>query len=264
MDVVNPLLFTRALSMPIFFSMREGKTTEKMRVAVAVRGGVVEHPKMRDQDDTRIRLADPDEFRPESGIDAFSCAYVDDCIAENRLLPNLRDYRLNEVSFYQDYDPFDVLTGRQTWGVLTKLAAADSGARSDSGEEVSDLEGEDLVFSGKPAASKLKVGRMPYTKRDQQDIVDWLVKHKEYNRLKGVDVWKLMENSKVGSTFTHSFSLLKRYQLIGGARRKNLAVPEGELPQANPAPHQYGLRTEAESRAQVQEGLGWRKCRLGW
>jgi hypothetical protein len=191
----NPLLFTRARSIPVFFSMSKGTKMLRLKNRVIVRGGVVEQVEMQDEDDTRIRLADPDLVGVGDERDVFDCKYVDDCIKRNALLENLRDYRRIEKSKFKEYNPFDVLCGKVTWSKLDKAEA-----EVDEGEPCSDLEDDGILDDGaKRTHSRMKSGKAPYTRKDQLTIVNYIVKEKTFNELKGNSLWKRMEVSRVCS-----------------------------------------------------------------
>ena len=81
-------------------------------------------------------------------------------------------------------DPLEVLLGLKTGTV--------GGVGQPEGERVSDIEEEEEV-----EASPLKTWRRPYTRREQQEIVDYLVKKRAYSIVKGNTIWQRMEVEQV-------------------------------------------------------------------
>ena len=85
------------------------------------------------------------------------------------------------VSEYEDYEPMDVLTGLRKWSQLTIKIV---------GEKVSDIEDE---FEPEEPARKQSLGRkMPYSRKEDKNILTWIVDTGAFTQLKGNEVWKNM------------------------------------------------------------------------
>ncbi len=122
--------------------------------------------------------------------DIYDVNYIFDCVEANDLLPNLSEYRLNEQSRFEEYNPCDILLGYVKWGELSRVGDQTGVACSD----FSDVEEAEEPVRRRPF---LKQGRMPYTRRDRRAILEFIVRKKLYNLLKGKNCWKNMEVHKV-------------------------------------------------------------------
>ena len=120
----------------------------------------------------------------------FDCRYVDNCVREGRILPNLLDYRLNKNTVYTDYDPVDVLLGHRAW---SELERRDEGIRV-SGDEFDMV---DIARENDNRYRCFKSGRYPYTTAEEREILQYLVDRRAYNLVGGNTIWKRMEQNKV-------------------------------------------------------------------
>ena len=149
-------------------------------------GGVLLRKQISSHKDHLIRLVTEGEQIISGQHDFFDANYVINCSARRSLLPDLTSYRVNRVSVYQAYNPVDVLTGKRKWDEILK---------ADCGEKVSDIEddvSEENMTLGKRKV-KLKGGRMPYCRREREEIVEWIVKNGVFKDLRGNRVWARME-----------------------------------------------------------------------
>ena len=128
--------------------------------------------------------------------DMFDYKYILDCVDKEELLPNLIDYRINShvPSVFEAYNPLDILQGSLKWSEVP---------RKPTGERISDIEdndevGAEMARSFEAEYRHHKAHRLPYCKKEQQEIVDWIVKYSAYKLLKGNFVWQRMEQVKVG------------------------------------------------------------------
>lgn len=145
-----------------------------MKQVVEERGGIViEHPTLAYRD-YMVRLLVRGEVSLRREQDMFDYKYVLDCVKENSILPNMLDYRINShlPSILQPYDPVDILLGYKRWKDIPEV----------EGEKVSDVEDDDFDNDrlGNDVASKhnvFKSVRFPYSKKNQQEIVNFLVKY---------------------------------------------------------------------------------------
>ena len=105
---------------PLLFGMKLCKAMKSVQSSIWEGGGSIEiSDEIPDSTGCRIELGDPEwkvtrianERHP-----VFSYQYISDCVKQNRLLANLRDYCLNgDCGLRVDYDPMEVLCGSKTW-----------------------------------------------------------------------------------------------------------------------------------------------------
>lgn len=150
-------------------------------------------PRMSDQVDSRIRLSEPGKLVLGHEADIFDCKFIKACVDAGHILPNLRDFRMNQPSFFEDYDPVDILMGRKKWSDLVRLSR--SGTESDDeGQSDSSLL---RILKEKRSARQEMRGRQIYTRQDQQAILDFIRKEKRYSSVKGRQLWVQMEAAEV-------------------------------------------------------------------
>ena len=118
--------------------------------------------------------------------------YVTDCIYENLVLPNLLDYRVTSLRPhpYENYEPLDILHGFSKWSDLVKRI---------DGERVSDIEdfeGEVEVLNS-TRDTHIKDFKVAYSRKNQEEIVKYLVKFSAYKVVKGRAIWEKLEALKV-------------------------------------------------------------------
>lgn len=53
--------------------------------------------------------------------DVFDYKYVENCVASNKILPNLIEYRTNQKSIYIMYNPIDVMLGNKKWSDIERV-----------------------------------------------------------------------------------------------------------------------------------------------
>ena len=140
--------------------------------------------------DHLIRLVLPEEITLRRGEDVFRCSYVHDCIREDKLLPNLIEYRVNRNSIFADYDPFDVLVGRKKWIDIEYLGTKVSGDEFDIMERAARVTQMSQKF-------KEYRTRLSYTDQEEREIYKFLKANAYYKRTAGNYIWKKMEQSGV-------------------------------------------------------------------
>ena len=127
--------------------------------------------------------------------DMFDYKYILDCVEKNELLSNLSDYKVktyNVPSVFEPYNPVDILLGNLKWSQVPK---------KQDGERVSDIDDEvdeDMRRSLEADYRHHKANRLPYCKKEQQEIVNWIVEYSAYRLLKGNLVWQRMEEARIG------------------------------------------------------------------
>ena len=126
--------------------------------------------------------------------DMFDYKYILDCIDKNELLNNLSDYKVKShiPSTFEAYNPLEVLLGNLKWSEVPKKVV---------GESVSDIEddvGEELRKSFEADYRHHKVKGQPYCKKEQIQIVEWIIKYNAFKSLGGNSVWQRMEEARVG------------------------------------------------------------------
>ena len=200
------LILTRDRGNPVIFSLGLGPERSALRELVERHGGLLEDPRHKDESGFRISLADPAQKLHDASKDLFRLDYVRDCVQKGQLIPNLRDYRLGEKSVYLDYDPFKVLKGELTWAQLerSKENLDDGMYRYMYGftfqtsiymyvllsSVCSDSDDDGVDGSSRyPMASRPPQSRNPYTQREKEQILCYIVKKRAYNLLKGNEFW---------------------------------------------------------------------------
>ena len=140
--------------------------------------------------------------------DMFRHEYVLDCVEHQKILPNLRAYKVSShvTTLLSEYNPLDILQGNLKWSDVPIVT---------DGEKVSDIESEDdtrgdeLRKTYEKEYKYHKSSRLLYSKKEEQQIIDYIVDHDYYKILKGNSVWKSMENAGVGCG--RSWQSMKEY-----------------------------------------------------
>ena len=123
----------------------------------------------------------------------YNYKYILDCVEKNEILPNLNDYRVisHVPSIFEPYNALDILQGNLNWSDVP---------RKQLGERVSDIEDEDGETSRLYEAEyrHFKAQKLPYCKKEQLEIVEWIVRYTAFKLLRGKLVWQRMEEVGVG------------------------------------------------------------------
>lgn len=157
--------------------------------------------------DNIIRLADPEmgTILIVRDKDIFDYNYIFDCMKHKCLVPNLNDYILGKSAF-EPYNALDILCGNRKWSELPRV---------ELGERVSDIEDGEEDEPVKRPGNMFKPNRLPYCRREEEEVVNWIIENSCYRDLRGIQIWKKMEEEKVGKG--RSFQSLKerfRKQII--------------------------------------------------
>ena len=137
--------------------------------------------------------------------DIFDYNYIFDCMKHKCLVPNLNDYILGKSAF-EPYNALDILCGNRKWSELPRV---------ELGERVSDIEDGEEDEPVKRPGNMFKPNRLPYCRREKEEVVNWIIENSCYRDLRGNQIWKKMEEEKVGKG--RSFQSLKerfRKQII--------------------------------------------------
>ena len=120
-------------------------------------------------------------------LDVFDYKYIEHCVKEGRLLPNLIDYRTNKRSIYLDYDPFRVLLGIEKWSEVP---------RKPEGTKVPDFDfdPEEIRRDNDNTYKNFKSAKMGYSRKEQREIIQFLMDNKAYKLTGGNTIWKRMEH----------------------------------------------------------------------
>ena len=149
-----------------------------------------------------IKLAKEGGIQIDNRTDFFDYNYILDCEKHNDIVPNLKDYRLGKSNF-KDYEPLDVMHGNVKWQDIPK---------QEVGEDVSDIEDGDAddeaQVSNKPA---FRVGKLPYSKKEDLELIKWITDNSAYTQVKGNEMWKAMAKDNVGKGRTYQ-SLKERFK----------------------------------------------------
>ena len=161
-------------------------------------GGVILSKAQHPHRDHCIRLVCPNETVIKRDQDLFEYDYILECIKIKNIVTNLNEFRVGHdkvPSVFKPYDPLDVLMGNVKWKDLEKA--------DNVGERVSDIEDDDQEFPINQKPHNFKANRMPYSKNEQQEIVDWIIKNGAFLEVKGNQIWKKMEGENVGRGRTY-------------------------------------------------------------
>ena len=158
--------------------------------------------------------------------DLFDLRYIQDCVDKGELL-DLNDYRANAKSLFESYDANSVMNGAVGWTDLNRL---------EEGEKVSDIDDDD-DDTGPAKKKPMKANRMLYSKNEQTEITNWIVKNKAFKSLKGNEIWKRMEAENVGRG--------RSWQSLREHFRKTII---GQI-------HTFGLSEEIQDNFKVAMGV---------
>ena len=189
----DPELFMRPDGLPMVFLMLPGRSSCEARASIKkdieMRGGLL-LVSTRDSiyAENSILLLFKNEV-PHRYQEMFDHRFVLDCIYENMILPNLIDYRVTRKTHsFKSYDPLDILHGYKGWSDLETVT---------QGEVVSDIEdgGEDesLAQTRKSPVRSYKT----YNRKNQEEIVKYLVRFAAYKMVKGNSIWQKLESLNV-------------------------------------------------------------------
>ena len=167
-------------------------------------GGVLLSKAQHPYRDHCIRLVCPNETIIKRDQDLFEYDFILECVQRKNIVTNLDDFRVGKdktPSVFKKYNALDVLMGHVKWKDLEKA--------ENVGERVSDIEDDDNHSPINQKPNNFKSSRMPYSKNEQQEIVDWIVKNGAFSEVKGNQLWKRMEAENVGRGRT--FQSLKEH-----------------------------------------------------
>ena len=184
----NGPIFTREDGEPFVFLIKGERAS--FADLIVQNGGAA--PYQRVEEDYAVTLCEARAIvKFPSGKDVFDAQYIIDCSDQQKLLP-LRNYRLNKNSlFEQDYDPLDILNGIISWSDLTLKKDLEP-----EGEACSLFDSDDIAIpANQEERQKVKKmpPRMPYSIREEEAIIKYLIDKKAYNHIKGTKLWKEME-----------------------------------------------------------------------
>ena len=112
----DKLLFVRQDGLPMCFYIQDNDYDLKQRIEEkggAVLEKEVESPLGRNA----IKLC-PDKLENMiSRYEQFNKIFIDDCLINNKIM-ELSNYRINNSSIFDEYDPLDILLGYKTWDQL--------------------------------------------------------------------------------------------------------------------------------------------------
>ena len=103
-------------ALPMLFGMKSGKTMTSIRKYIWDGGGAIENSdEIKDHTGHRLELWDPEWDSSNVDNDIFDYRYILDCIKHNKLLENLKEYRINPISAFIDSDPIKIVCGLKKW-----------------------------------------------------------------------------------------------------------------------------------------------------
>ena len=193
MDVLHDHeLFMRPDGLPMVFVMAPGRSTCEARASikkdVEMRGGLLLDTGDSIYAENSILLLGKNEI-PHRYQEMFDHRFVLDCIYENTILPNMLDYRVTrKTQTFKSYDPLDILHGYSKWSDLETVT---------QGEAVSDIEdgdGDELVAQHQKSPVR---SYKTYSRKNQEEIVKYLVRFAAYKMVKGNSIWQKLESLNV-------------------------------------------------------------------
>ena len=126
---------------------------------------------------------------PHRYQEMFDYRFIMDCIYENMILPRMLDYRVTTKNHsYKSYDPLDILHGYKKWSDLETIT---------QGEAVSDIEDSDEVESLALLRRSPSRSYKMYSRKNQEEIVKYLVRFAAYKLVKGNFIWQKFESLKI-------------------------------------------------------------------
>ena len=210
----NPVLFTRKMARPCIFTMASHHKRVELKQLILERGGVLEDTKFRDDDGGRIEIADRNAVNVKRTIDVFDYKYITACIESNQLRKDLKKYRINEESAFTDYDPYLVLIGRLKWKDVKKVDEGESCSDMDD-DGVDDLAGVRREMASWPKSTLKSASRgLPYNKKEQMAIINFIIEDKAFTLVKGKKLWERMETRKVCNRTAQSMAEHFKKQII--------------------------------------------------
>jgi len=188
--IVDSELFVRSDGVPMAFMMPPmGLERQQIKQFIETGGGVLVHKTYSLYKENIIRLADPEQrtILIVRDRDIFDYNYIFDCMKHKSLVPNLNDYIVGKSAF-EPYNSLDILCGNRKWSDLKRVEV---------GERVSDIEDGEEDEPVRRPVNMFKPNRLPYSRKEQEQIVNWIIENHCYKDLRGINIWKTMEKEVV-------------------------------------------------------------------
>ena len=140
-------------ALPIVFGMKCGQEMRSIRQYIWDGGGAIENSDdIADYSGHRIELWNPDWDSSNVEVDIFDYQYIFDCVNQNKLLDNLKDYQIDKSSHFKDSDPMQILCGVKKWtDFVRKDKINDCSESIVSGSEIA----LDLALSSESGSSEV-------------------------------------------------------------------------------------------------------------
>ena len=185
-------LFMRPDGLPMVFVMAPGRSSCEARASIKndieMRGGLLLDTGDSIYAENSIHLLGKNEI-PHRYQEMFDHRFVLDCIYENTILPNMLDYRVTRKTHtFKSYDPLDILHGYSKWSDLESVM---------QGEAVSDIEDGDGAESVTQHQKSPVRSYKTYSRKNQEEIVKYLVRFAAYKMVKGNSIWQKLESLNV-------------------------------------------------------------------
>lgn len=184
------ILFRKHDNTPITFFMEPtGGVRQKVKKLVESRGGLLLDSLHMAYRENLIQLVKDYEIALKRDYDVFDYKYVENCVASNKILPNLIEYRTNQKSIYIMYNPIDVMLGNKKWSDIERVPEGSKVDDSGFDIEVFQQENDNRY-------KNFKDGKLNYTRAEEMQILKRLIELREF-RGSGNAIWKRMERSGV-------------------------------------------------------------------
>ncbi|XP_069165533.1 myb-like protein X isoform X2 [Procambarus clarkii] len=181
-EISETELFVNNKGQPIQFSIKICE--EKARLEELIKQGAGELTSKVTGPHT-IRLIPEEENVVGSHGDSFRSKYIFDCVQQGRLLP-LENYRAFKKSRFTDkISVMDIMMGIHSWDECERSGEKEEQIMGDF--SIGDSSGNNNQH---PERQKSKRN---YTFKEQQAILDYIVKEKKYGEVKGISLWRHME-----------------------------------------------------------------------
>jgi len=191
-------LLMRPDGLPMVFQLVGGREEEqrwlRLQEEVDQRGGLLlllPGPAPHQYRNNTLNLLAATSLPLSRRREVFSVDYLIDCINSNEILPNILDYKKQEFSMnFEDYNPLDILFGYKQWTDISERL--DWSRLTDAEDNVE--EDVTVMQSMKTNRIALKAVKAPYRRRDQEEIVRFLVRFSAYRLVKGNAIWQKFED----------------------------------------------------------------------
>jgi len=206
----DKLLFTKDdYTEMAFFMAPSGSVRQEVKELIQKHGGRLYGNYPMDVRDHMIKLVTPD-LNILKGDDYFLYTYIENCVQEKRLLENLIEYRQNKNSKYKEYNPLDILLGHRSW---QDIELKDEGKRTEFDDDFEE-KAETFRRNNKYRHAREGFRRMPYTEKEDLDIINHIIQQRSYQLVDGNTLWKRMAEKGICNNSRTWSSMKERFRKL--------------------------------------------------